>query len=267
MAERRESFHPTPDEMRRLLAGSGPGWPANLLVASTLDSTSRMARRLVSRLLEDDESVPSFVVVGLHQSGGKGREGRTWWSPPGAGLYATWVATVPIADLSWLPLRVPLALCEALDRFIPGRCRIKWPNDVLVEGRKIGGVLIEAVRRASPEAEVLIGFGVNRSHPTEEMPSLRATSLCGEMVNPPTLAELIRVTLERVGAVLSAPSSPADLLAAFRARLIHQVGETLQVRMGDERIEGRFLGVDDSGFLRLEVSGEEKRIAAGEVVQ
>lgn len=267
MPERCDSFHPTPDEMRRLLAGSGPAWPANLLLASSLDSTSLMARRLVSRLLEDDESVPSFVVVGFHQSGGKGREGRTWWSPPGAGLYATWVATVPVADLAWLPLRIPLALCEALDRFIPGRSGIKWPNDVLVEGRKIGGVLIEAVRRSAPEAEVLIGFGLNRSHPTEEMPSLRATSLAGEMVNPPTLSELIRATLEQVGAALSAPTSPADLVAAFRARLVHQAGETLRVRMGEERIEGRFLGVDDFGFLRLDVEGEEKRIAAGEVVQ
>ena len=254
-------------DLRRGLGPDEPGWPPNSLLVSSVDSTNLLARRLVSRLVEDDESVPDFVVVGLQQSAGRGRDGRSWWSPPGAGVYATWVTTHPAERVPWLPLQVPLGLCRAIDRFLPERCRIKWPNDLLVGDRKLGGVLIEAVRRAATDVEVLIGFGINLTHPIEEMPALRATSLERELGVAPPLAEVIRETVGEIGRELASSATGIGLVADFRARLAHAAGDRLRVRVGEEHLEGRFLGLDESGFLLLEVAGETRRIAAGEVVR
>lgn len=267
MSEPRERRSLGVADLRRGLAAEEPGWPPNSLLVSSVDSTNLLARRLVSRLVEDDESVPDFVVVGLQQSGGRGRDGRSWWSPPGAGVYATWVTTRPAEQVPWLPLQVPLSLCRAIDRFLPGRCRIKWPNDLLVADRKLGGILIEAVRRGAAGVEVLIGFGINHTHPTEEKPELRATSLERELGAAPPLAELIGETVGEVGRALAASSAGPELVAAYRARLAHATGDRLRVRVGGEHLEGRFLGVDEAGFLLLEVAGGTRRIAAGEVVQ
>src|SRR4029077_2928082 len=107
--------------------------------------------------------------------------GRSWASPAGKGTYATRV--VEAADPALLPTRPLLfagGLCRALSPHLPTPCRLKWPNDLLVEvggeRRKIGGILIEALVRPGERAMALIGFGVNLFHDAGELPET-ATSL------------------------------------------------------------------------------------------
>jgi biotin-[acetyl-CoA-carboxylase] ligase BirA-like protein len=248
---------------------AGAGWPRaiDLIAVSDVDSTNSLARRLLEGLDREGEPARDFLVVAHCQSAGRGRSGRRWESPAGAGLYATRALLLPAsATAAELPLRIPLALCEALNELLGGRCRIKWPNDLLVGGRKIGGVLIEVLRIAGGEV-ALIGFGLNHSLAGEVCRLPAATSLGDETALPPALplfsARMVAAVEREVGRERPGP----ELVARFARLLVHRPGDLLRVRAGQETLDGRFAGLDGQGFLRLETARGECRITSGEVLE
>ena len=118
--------------------GSAPGSPLSGIFLSQVDSTQRLARTLLDQCVHEDEGPLPFVVAALEQSAGRGREGRGWWSPAGSGLYASLV--IPVSSnqrLQELPIRVAAALASFVSVVVRGDCRIKWPNDLLLQGKKI----------------------------------------------------------------------------------------------------------------------------------
>lgn len=139
------------------------------------DSTNARARELA------EAGAPGGAVATAdEQTAGRGRQGRTWTAPPGkALLYSAILRPLDERHLL-LPLSVPLAVCEAAEELQPGiECRIKWPNDVWVEGRKLAGVLIEAKPQ---DGWAVIGVGLNLSITREEFPPElrnRAISILG----------------------------------------------------------------------------------------
>jgi BirA family transcriptional regulator, biotin operon repressor / biotin---[acetyl-CoA-carboxylase] ligase len=150
--------------------------------ARIVDSTNSRARELA------EAGAPhGTVVTADEQTAGRGRQGRTWTTPPGkALLYSAILRPLDQRHLL-LPLAVPLAVCEVAEELEPGiECRIKWPNDVWVGGRKLGGVLIEAKPQ---DGWAVIGVGLNLAILPDEFPAeLReiATSLSGNV--PPERA-------------------------------------------------------------------------------
>jgi len=245
------------------------GWPrtADLIAVSEVDSTNSLARRLLEGLGGEDEPARDFLVLALRQSAGRGRSGRRWESPAGAGLYATRALLLPAAaTAAELPLRIPVALCEELNELLGGRCGIKWPNDLLVGGRKIGGVLIEVLRVAGAEV-ALIGFGLNHSLAGEVCQLPAATALGAEMPQPPPLALFSARMAAAVERELERERAGPELVARFAGLLVHRPGDQLCVRAGEETLHGRFAGLDEQGFLRLDVAGGERRIASGEVLE
>jgi BirA family biotin operon repressor/biotin-[acetyl-CoA-carboxylase] ligase len=138
---------------------------------SSTDSTNECARQLVL------EGAPNGTVVTAgFQTVGRGRRGRAWSAPAGKALLCSAILAPLELEHSLLPLAVPLAICEAVESLTPLECRVKWPNDVWIEGRKLAGVLIEA----EPPAWAVIGIGLNVAiEPDEFPPDLRqpATSM------------------------------------------------------------------------------------------
>jgi BirA family biotin operon repressor/biotin-[acetyl-CoA-carboxylase] ligase len=135
------------------------------------DSTNARARELV-----EAEAPHGTVVTAAEQTAGRGRQGRTWNAPPGkALLYSAILRPLDERHLL-LPLAVPVAVCEAAEELEPGiECRIKWPNDIWVDGRKLAGVLIEAKPQ---DGWAVIGVGLNLTiAPNEFPPGLRATAV------------------------------------------------------------------------------------------
>ncbi len=112
------------------------------------DSTNARARALA------ESGAPSgTVVTAAEQSAGRGRQGRSWFAPPGSALlYSAVLRPLGAGERPLLPLAVPLAVAEAVESLAPLRCELKWPNDVWVEGRKIAGVLIEGQLGTPPPA-------------------------------------------------------------------------------------------------------------------
>lgn len=250
--------------------------PENLVVLPSVGSTNALARSIIAEYQNEGQTLHPLLVLTLEQSGGRGRHGRSWSSPHGKGVYATRV--IPVADpalLQSLPLLVGIGLCHALSQHLPPQspCRLKWPNDLLVESggerRKIGGVLIEATVRPGEAAVAIIGFGVNYLHAAADLPE-KATSLVLLGGGVVSLEDLTWDLVEGVEAELTHLADPdhrAAAMARYREVSIHEPGERIVFRSGDSVIEGTFLGFDDAGRLLLDKDGERVALAAGEVIE
>jgi BirA family transcriptional regulator, biotin operon repressor / biotin---[acetyl-CoA-carboxylase] ligase len=251
------------------VASIAAAWPRELtglaLVAvDETDSTQRLARTLLERHLSDDEALPPCCVLALAQTRGRGRRGRSWASGPGLGVWATVVGAVNPSLLGTLPLRSAAALAAALAGVVPS-VRVKWPNDLVVEGRKLGGLLIEAVVREPERAWAMVGFGVNARHDEDALPTLQATSLrrlgvADRALRLESLAPML------AGAVWSELRVERDnWLDDYRARSAHRPGDRIECDLEGERVVGELVDFDIRGALRLRTADGERAVAAGDV--
>jgi BirA family transcriptional regulator, biotin operon repressor / biotin---[acetyl-CoA-carboxylase] ligase len=207
-------------------------------------STNELARALAAA-----GAPHGTLVTAGHQSAGRGRQGRTWTAPAGQTLLLSLV----VRGLDpLLPLRAGLAVADLAGR----AALVKWPNDVLLEGRKVAGVLVES---RPQEGWTVVGIGVNAALELADMPAeLQATA--GSLGRLPaeletTLAEL----LDHLERRLAEPAGEA--LAALRAR-----DALLGRRIAWPGGEGLGAGVDEDGALRVRLAdGGETTVAAGEV--
>jgi BirA family biotin operon repressor/biotin-[acetyl-CoA-carboxylase] ligase len=253
--------------------------PDNLVLMDTVDSTNRFVKALVERFFEEESTPQTALVVAFEQTAGRGRQGRSWVSTAGRGLYCTWLQPLPIAgagpledQLGALPLLAGVGVCRGLAEFVKGRTGLKWPNDVLVDGRKIAGILIETVVGSEGEMVAVIGFGVNYDFGVGtgadgELPTPLATSLALESERPPARAavvERLATTLERE---LGRAGDSAYTLDAYRHCSVHREGDEVSCRIGGETVSGRFAGFDEGGRFRLETRVGLRTIASGEVIE
>lgn len=246
------------------------GGPENLMVLPRVESTNTLARAIVTEYQNEAQTLHPLLLVALEQTGGRGRQGRSWSSPEGKGVYATRVLTVvEPTQLQTLPLLVAVGLCRALGAHLSMPCRLKWPNDLLVEvdgGRKkIGGILIEASVRAGEDTLALIGFGVNHSHGQEDLPDT-GTSL-RLLGGGASLEDFTWDLVQGVEAELARLGDAAYAVESYRALSVHRPGERVVVRTGETQVEGTFAGFDEAGHLLVESGGERLSMAAGEVIE
>ena len=226
------------------------GGPENVVILSEVGSTNALARAVATHYQNEDERLRPLLLLAFEQTGGRGRQGRSWSSPAGKGAYVTRV--IEAADpalLQTLPLLV----------------------EVAGERRKIGGILIEALVRPSESSLGIIGFGVNLFHEAEDLPETGTSlRLLGALVGDQTGASLADLTwdlVEAVEAELAHLGDPAYAVESYRPLSIHQPGERIVCRLGDSVIEGTFAGFDETGRLLLDSEGRRIPVAAGEVIE
>jgi BirA family biotin operon repressor/biotin-[acetyl-CoA-carboxylase] ligase len=262
------------------LSAVGPrpvrGTLSNLLVLATVGSTNALGRRILDTYLADELTPPAVGILAYGQHAGRGRLGRQWTSSPGSGVWATLVAQVEAEQLAQLPLLVGVALVEALAGVLgegAAGIRLKWPNDLVFERHKLGGILIEAVQRSGLRPGVVIGFGLNVASAPSEVPQALALHGLAEGArrNLPDTGGLGRLLLEAVAEVVGAtPQSrwaADEVVARYRRWSAHRVGDSLRCRTGEATVEGRFRGFDEEGRLRLETAAGERLLASGEVIE
>ncbi|MFY9288138.1 MAG: biotin--[acetyl-CoA-carboxylase] ligase [Alphaproteobacteria bacterium] len=202
-----------------------------------------------------------LVVWALEQKAGRGRHGRSWISPQG-NLYCS-ILLRPSHELQTFgqySFVAALALCDLIDNFLPqSSVTLKWPNDVLVDGKKIGGILLEA-----GDGWVVVGIGLNVLHHPDEV-LYPSTSLYAEAMDQIELVPVLEMLLDslwRWYEVIKAEGfTPIRL-----AWLEHAEKGPLSVRLPQETIKGTFkdLGKDGSLILLL-ADGSERAIASGDV--
>jgi BirA family biotin operon repressor/biotin-[acetyl-CoA-carboxylase] ligase len=208
-----------------------------------------------------------LVIRADRQDAGRGRRGRSWSSPPG-NLYCSLILrpTQPPAVIATLSFVTVTALGDVLAELLPQRdVRHKWPNDLLVEGCKISGILLESATSANGPA-LVIGLGVNIvSHPEQTL--YPVTDLLEQGAAPITAADLMDRFLQRFAHHYDAWDKggfPA-VLPAWRGRAIG-IGSEIVVRLETETLTGKFTDLDADGTLLLEQSGSgTRRIAAGDI--
>lgn len=236
-------------------AGAADGWRVVTrgAVASTMAEAGDLARA---------GAVDRTMVRAAEQTGGRGRLGRSWSSPPG-NVYSTAILRppVPTARAAELSIVAAVAAADAVAGF-GGQVALKWPNDVLLDGGKVAGVLLEAVTEGAALSAVLIGIGINvASRP--DLPDRRTARIVG--AGP-----------DAVFAALLAALADRDRqwrregLAGIRAAWLSRgpaIGSPITVSQGSERLDGRFAGLEADGTLTIGLAdGSTRRIASGEVM-
>lgn len=211
------------------------------------------------------------VLTTNHQTGGRGRLGRTWTDVPGQSLLASLVLrpNLPADRLGLIPLAAGLAIAEALDTVTGtrGTALVKWPNDVLVDGRKVAGILTEA--QHGPEGSmVIVGMGVNVSQTAfPDALANRAGSIRQLVGLDIDREDLLRAILAALATLLNglATGRAPEVIDRFERRMANR-GTLVTVADGSGReTSGIARGVAPDGALRLEVNGREHRMYAGEV--
>jgi BirA family biotin operon repressor/biotin-[acetyl-CoA-carboxylase] ligase len=237
----------------------------NVVWFDEVDSTNAVAERLVEEWFAGEErQLPETVIVAGRQFAGRGRGGHRWVSPEG-GLYATWIAGLLLGTLKAVPMAAGVSLAAAVEELMAGvRVRLKWPNDLLVDGRKLGGVL--ATSSSGGEAALaIVGFGINVGADPVLDPgdpagpvSLHSLGLIGPASD--AIWSLVHGFLVRIHPALEDSLSTRG---QWEARSVHRPGELLRLRLETGVIEGRFVGFGSDGELELDVDGKLRRFSSG----
>lgn len=239
----------------------------SLLTFDILDSTNTEA--LNRARLGADEGV---CVVARQQTAGRGRYGRTWVSERDAGLYFS-VLLRPIIkahDLSLITLMAGIAVHDTLETFDID-ADIKWVNDVLINEKKIAGILADTTDTSDGLA-VIVGIGINLKS-SSFPPDLVATATCIEDTTPTivTRDELIEVLMRHLGNyydMLQSENGPAMIVENWAQRSSYSSGKIVRVTLENETVTGSTDGLESNGALRIKRSdGTVAIIQAGDVEQ
>lgn len=235
------------------------GWPESLrlLRFDSIDSTNEEARRLAA----NGERGPLWIVART-QSAGRGRRGNRWISESG-NLFASVLLPAASSTAAQLGFAAGLATAEVVSTYLTnGRVTLKWPNDVLADGRKIAGILLET---AGTDA-VVIGVGINLAeHPSgTEFPAISLRSILGHTPDPyevlPQLASRLHAWYE-----IWQGQGFSALKSAWLERA-QGLGGEIRARLARDEVHGVFETLDDDGALLLRTADRGlTRITAGEV--
>ncbi len=244
-------------------------------------------RRTIGRRIEYHEEVESTNTEALHlaqqgapegtvviadaQSAGRGRLKRNWESPPSMNLYLSAILRpdVPAQSASLIPLVVGVAVADVVSQYCPGQVRLKWPNDVLVGGKKICGILAEMRTRADRVAFVIAGIGVTLNMKKLHLPrELRETATSLQMETKREIDRLdfaVRLleTLERWYRIYL--NGGQEHIRQSWLKYADIVGRKIEVVYQSDIQRGTVIGLDEQGALLLQSDGGVRQVLAGDV--
>jgi len=253
------------ENLNAALSGKAIGSP--LYFFPSADSTNLLAFKLAG------EGAPEgTAIIADHQTCGRGRMQRVWQSPPAVNLYTSLILRPALAAALSSPLTVMagVAVAELLNGYCPQRVRLKWPNDVLINDKKVSGILTEMKTAGHKVEFVIVGIGININMQKNDFPPPLeeiATSLQIEMGK----------TIDRVGLTVKLFEIMGDLYQLFLKEGIKPIRELwlsssqlmercVGVTFGEEVYQGMVTGMDDAGALIIrDGNGEQRRVIAGDV--
>jgi len=221
--------------------------------------------------LAETKAEEGTLIVAEEQTKGKGRMGRSWYSPPRLGLWMSLILRpdIPPFKAPGLSICAGLALAQAIGEMAGIEAKIKWPNDCLIDGKKVGGILLELSAELDRINFVIVGIGVNVNHSEKDFPkSLAETSTSVKIKLGKDISRLALLTsfLEKFERIYldfkkNGLSPQREAIKNFSSLL----GEKVAVKFGKEKIEGMAEDIDDNGSLVIKTNKGEKVVTAGEV--
>jgi BirA family biotin operon repressor/biotin-[acetyl-CoA-carboxylase] ligase len=254
------------NELRRGLTANRLG--SNFHYFSEIDSTNRYARQLAENGAREGE-----IVIAEAQTQGRGRLGRRWQSPPFANIYFSVILRprLPPAHAPQITLMAAVALAETVASIIAQSATIKWPNDILVGGKKLAGILTEAACDSERLHYVILGIGVNLNYRLAAMPDeirTRATSiaeLIGKSVSRESFLRRLIHDLDRCYGELE-EAGFGSLAPRWEAQFGLR-GQRVRVELFDQIVTGWARGIDRDGALLVQDDqGRMQRVIAGDVI-
>ena len=245
------------------------GWPLHFF--DTIDSTNIYA----ARLARDGETEGSVVIADA-QTGGKGRLGRSWVSPPGVNLYLSVLLrpSKPASCAPQLSLLAAVAVAEAITQQTRLSPTIKWPNDVLISGRTVCGILTELQTKTQHLKAVIVGIGINLNAPLAAFPEElrdKASSLLiasGQPVDRVAFTAHLLTRLEKLYVLWLEEGFPV-VQTAWEGYAGNLLGKPIMIAAPEGTISGTALGIDHDGALLVrlvqEGQGSIRRVLAGDV--
>lgn len=244
------------------------GLPAPWRVEVVEDSASTNAD-VAARFREGEAE--GLVLVAEHQTAGRGRMGREWVTPARSSLTVSFLL-VPDGmgpeRWPWLPLMTGIAAARAVRRVTGIGVDLKWPNDVLADGLKLGGILLERVESESvgnASAAAVVGIGINCTQSTEELPVPGATSLALATGGSVDRSALLVALVEELGRCYAGWSAGSDLRADY-LELCVTPGQQVRVAVPGGEVIGEAVTVDEAGRLVVRTPTGLEPLGAGDVV-
>ncbi len=242
-----------------------PGCP-DILVQNITDSTNS---QLMQKVLDAAVTEPGYTLVAEAQTAGRGRRGRSWYSPFAASLYFSmyWRLEQGIQAAMGLSLVVAIAITRLLQQHYQVDARVKWPNDVYVEGKKLCGVLVELAGQAHAACDVIIGIGMNIHLPQQAFASIDQqyidlTVVSGGMVDRNQLIALLQ---QQLIALLTEFTHTGFVSFVDEFNQYNQYREQKVKLIGNAEIRGICLGVDKQGALLLRTADGVQAYFGGEL--
>ncbi len=231
------------------------------------DSTNDIARKAAAAGADK-----GTVVIAERQTKGRGRLGRSWISPPGIGLYFSVILSpeLPAADLAKITLTTGVALCRAIRGYLDYPM-LKWPNDLLLQGKKVAGILTETMPMQNSRPMVILGIGINVNHPKHGLPTELADTIGTIQAaygKPLPRGELLERILRQNDELLDQAEREgfSNILEEWRSydacRMRYLSWLTTEGRV----IRGLSRGIDDEGLLRIQdEEGKVHEVVSGDI--
>lgn len=244
-------------------ATAGPPW--RLTVFPSLPSTSALCCARAA-----DGEPEGLAALALQQTEGRGSRGRTWASPPGSlSLSVLLRPDMPATQAGQWALLAGVAMAEGLAGFLSDAAalRLKWPNDVLLRGRKLGGILVESAAGEGGRIDwLVIGFGANLAEAPvlPDRPAVAALAEAGAAPSPEEAAAAILDRLHHWRGAWSQHGFGAVRMAWLQ--FTQPIGSRLHLKLRQGEVHGLFAGLTDDGALRLQTETGVRAYATGEVL-
>lgn len=236
-----------------------------IIYFSTLSSTNDIARELS---LQGEEE--GTVVMADEQTKGRGTKGRSWYSAPSLGLYVSLILRPARPDLSLLPLAMGLACREAIAEAYGLNVFLKWPNDLIIDRKKVGGLLLESSFSGNRPLYAILGLGLNLNHEAEDFPDElreRAISLrqaCGRKINREDILNQLWPKIDYWYRIFL-KGEDDRIIQSFEHHHLFLRGEKILVDFNGQEIAGLFDGFSRDGALILVTSKGSRQLTTGEV--
>ncbi len=228
-------------------------------------STNDLAKELA--LSGEEEGT---VVISDEQTKGRGTKGRSWHSAPKKGLYLSSILYPPQPQISLIPLVAGLAANDAIFESAGIRIKLKWPNDLIWEKKKLGGILCESGFLGNKASYVIVGIGINLSHRREDFPEeIRSLATSLELILKKHIdrEEFLQKLLKALNNWyrLFRERRNEEIVLSFQAQSLLPLGKEIKLVTETEEVLGIYAGIDSDGGLILEREGKRMTFFSGEV--
>ena len=221
-----------------------------------------------------DGALEGTLILAESQTQGRGRHGRRWLAPPGSSILVSVILRHRLrADQIGLPNLIgAVTIATAINELTHLSAQVKWPNDVLIQGKKVSGILTELEYDRHRQPFFVMGFGVNVNTTRADLPEqlhASATSLQIESDREISRVALLQAILHRLEEnYLYLKHSDIEPIIATANQLLHFSGDWIQIKTADEIFRGQAEGIDpDGGLLLKDMNGKQRKFLVGEVLQ